>query len=70
MQRALVGMDKFRSVYIDDILVFSENVDEHVGHLRQVFSRLCEVSLKLHPQTCILSLCCIQMPVVRVWEKS
>ena len=54
MQRALVGMSKFCSVYIDDILVFSENVEEHIGHLRQVFSRLCEVSLKLHPQKCVL----------------
>ena len=54
MQRALVGMSKFCSVYIDDILVFSENVDEHIGHLRQTFSHLCQVGLKLHPQKCIL----------------
>ena len=60
MQRALVGMSKFCSVYIDDILVFSENVDEHIGHLHQVFSRLCEVGLKLHPQKCVLG--CPEVP--------
>ena len=54
MKRAVVGMSKFCSVYIDDILVFSENVEEHIGHLHQVFSCLCEVGLKLHPQKCVL----------------
>ena len=33
MQRTLVGMSKFCSVYIDDIL---ENEEEHIEHLRQV----------------------------------
>jgi len=51
MQRAMV---EFCSVYIDDILVFSVNVEEHIGHLHQVFSCLCEVGLKLHPQKCVL----------------
>ena len=51
MQRALVGMSKFCSVYIDDIL---ENEEEHIEHLRHVFSRLCEVGLKLYPQKCVL----------------
>ena len=60
MQRALVGMSKFCSVYIDDILVFSENVEEHIGLLHQVFSRLCEVGLKLHPQKCVLG--CPEVP--------
>ena len=41
-------------------MIFSENVDEHIGHLRQVFSRLCEVGLKLHPQKCVLG--CPEVP--------
>ena len=36
------------------VLVFSENVEEHIGHLLQVFSHLCEVGLKLYPQKCVL----------------
>ena len=38
----------------EQVLVFSENVEEHIGHLRQVFSHLCEVGLKLYPQKCVL----------------
>ena len=55
-----MGMIKFCSVHIDDILVFSENVDDHIGHLHQVCSRLCEVGLKLHPQKCVLG--CPEVP--------
>ena len=38
----------------EQVLVFSENVEEHIEHLRQVFSHLCEVGLKLYPQKCVL----------------
>ena len=30
------------TVYLDDILVFSQNLDEHLQHLRLVFERLCK----------------------------
>ena len=54
MQRTLSGLSRFCSVYIDDILVFSETVEDHMEHLRQVFCRLRDVGLKLHPQKCFL----------------
>ena len=52
VQRVLMGLESFCSVYIDDILVFSANPEEHVEHLRQIFGRLRRFGLKLHPEKC------------------
>ena len=54
MQRTLRGMSHFCNAYIDDILVFSDTVEEHMEHMRLVFQRLREVGIKLHPQKCSL----------------
>ena len=40
------------AVYLDDILVFSQRLEEHRHHLEQVFKRLEEVGLKLNPKKC------------------
>ena len=55
MQRVLRGLggDKpFCHAYIDDIIVYSDSVEDHVNHLQQVFERLRQVGLKLHPKKC------------------
>ena len=55
MQGTLSGLggDKpFSNVYIDDIIVFSSSIQEHVDHLSQVFERLKKIGLRLHPQKC------------------
>ena len=57
MQRALMGLNpeggpSFVSVYIDDILVFSRTLEDHVNHLKRVIERLTEVGLKLKPTKC------------------
>ena len=41
-------------MYIDDILVFSASVDEHINQLCQVFKRMQELGLKLHLHKCNL----------------
>ena len=52
MQQALRGMGEFCSVYVDDNIVFSQTAEDNIGHLEQVFSRLREVGLRLHPAKC------------------
>ena len=53
MQKVLASLGDFCSVYIDDILVFSSSVEEHLEHLRQIFQQLLRVGPKLHPQKCV-----------------
>ncbi len=38
-------LDNFVVVYIDDILVYDNSMDEHVEHLQKVFQRLRENKL-------------------------
>jgi hypothetical protein len=44
---------KFVVVYIDDILICSKSLDEHIEHLRVVFSALREVRLFANLEKCI-----------------
>lgn len=48
----------FKSVlcYLDDILVYSQNFDQHLVHLQEVFDRLNDANLKLHPRKCSFGL--------------
>ena len=43
---------KFVLCYVDDILVFSENFETHLDHLRQVFECLSRANLTLKPSKC------------------
>ena len=52
MQRVLSGLNppcgpEFVSVHLDDILVFSRSLDDHLEHLRAVIGKLVEADLKL-----------------------
>jgi hypothetical protein len=41
-------LDEFVQVYLDDIVIFSENLDEHQYHLYKVFERLLQFGLTCH----------------------
>ena len=57
MQRLLMGLNPeagpdFVTVYIDDVLVFSPTLEEHLIHLQAVIRRIEEAGLKLKPSKC------------------
>ena len=39
-------------VYIDDVMIFSKDFDTHIQALKEVFQRLRNAGLKLHPKKC------------------
>ena len=57
IQQVLSGLNPedgndFVTAYIDDILIFSPTLHEHLEHLRKVIERLQDVNLKLKPTKC------------------
>ena len=48
--REFVG--KFCLVYMDDIIIYSTSLQEHIGHLKTVFKKLEEFELKLQIDKC------------------
>ena len=53
MERVLRGLTfEHCLVYLDDILVFSRSIDDHVAGLRKVLERLREAGLKAKPSKC------------------
>ncbi len=47
-------LDRFVIVYLDDILVFSDSIEEHQDHLGQVLSKLEENELFAKPSKCTI----------------
>ena len=57
MERVLAGLNPedgpdFVVVYIDDVLVISRTLDDHLEHLRCVIQRIHDAGLKLKPSKC------------------
>ncbi|CAA7397481.1 unnamed protein product [Spirodela intermedia] len=49
-------IDKFAVVYLDDILVYSYNLREHLLHLRQILETLKWHQLYLNPSKCTFAM--------------
>lgn len=55
MDEFLRGIDESMcQVYMDDLLVFSKTLDEHIEHLRDVFHRIRQFGLKLSEEKTVL----------------
>jgi hypothetical protein len=46
------SLDDFSSAYLDDILIYSNCEEEHVGHVEWIMQRLLEAGLFLKPKKC------------------
>ena len=48
----LQGCSDFAMAYLDDIIIFSKNEEEHLKHIEIIFQRLKEAGLKLKESKC------------------
>jgi transposase InsO family protein len=53
MQQVLAHMQSYCIVYIDDIIIFSNDITTHYQHLEAVFQRLREANLRASPGKCV-----------------
>ena len=54
MQAVLAGLEwNSCFVYLDDILIASHTLEEHLSHIKEVFSRLRDAGLRLKPKKCL-----------------
>ena len=42
----------FAIIYLDDIIIFSTTVEEHLSHIKQVFEKLCTAKLSRKYRKC------------------
>jgi hypothetical protein len=45
-------LDDFVSAYLDDLLIYSDSEEEHVGHVKWMMQSLLEAGLYLKPEPC------------------
>jgi hypothetical protein len=42
-------------IYIDDVIIKSDNMDSHLANLRLALERMCRYGLKMNPLKCVFS---------------
>jgi hypothetical protein len=55
VELARSGCSQFAFAYIDDLLIASDNYEEHVEHIRQVMVALQRANLKIHPDKSVFA---------------
>src|SRR6266480_7534328 len=51
-RRPVHYLDKFSSAYLDDILIYSETLEEHTQHVRQVLQKLRKAGMQVDIEKC------------------
>ena len=52
IDKVLMGCGEFAMGYLDDIIIFSKNEEDHLHHLEEIFSRLQHFGLKMKCEKC------------------
>lgn len=52
MNKVLDGCGDFTMAYLDDIIIFSNSIDDHSKHINEVFQRIQNAGLKIRPEKC------------------
>ena len=52
IDKVLMGCSKFAMGYLDDIIIFSNNEEEHLQHIEEIFERLERFGLKMKREKC------------------
>jgi len=45
-------LDRLCTAYLDDILIYSENEEQHIEHVKQILEALTKAGLQVNPQKC------------------
>ena len=62
MQAVLAGLEwNSCFVYLDDILIASRTLEEHLRHIKEVFGRLRDAGLRFKPKKCLFL--CDEVPI-------
>ena len=61
IDRILRPYRHFCRAYVDDIVIFSTSLEEHIEHLNQVFSALSAVNIYLSPKKSFLGYPTVQL---------
>jgi Mg2+ and Co2+ transporter CorA len=56
----------FLKCYIDDVLMHSKGIFQHLAHLEELFKRLHKVNMKIHPKKCEFDVTSIIYPRHRI----
>jgi hypothetical protein len=55
VRKLFQGMESFCDAYLDDVIIFSRNWDNHLMHLKQVLMKVWNAHLKLNLKKCVFA---------------